>query len=180
MKRLVHRLHIWLGLIVALPVLAWSLSGFIYSLPSSVEGSKYAAINSDEIRIGPKQAIESARRFAGDELPVSALTLQNRNGRIEYQAVSGVRSILIDAATGEVFDSPPSILVDLLLSRGTFLFLCLPLQRPFDRAILGTRLPLRNHGNLSQCCLLVERKRVSGGIWDVGCGHTESEYKGVR
>ena len=106
MKGFIYQAHIWLGLIVSIPVLAWSFSGFLYALPDTVEGSKYEAIEQSKIRVGASEAIEKARQFANSDLPVSALTLQKRNGVVEYQAISGVQSILINAETGNVMKTP--------------------------------------------------------------------------
>ncbi len=126
MKGFIYHAHIILGLIVAIPVLAWSFSGFLYALPGTVEGSKYEAIDQSRVKVGAKDAIEKARSFAGTDLPVSALTLQNRNGVVEYQAVSGVRSILINAETGEVINTPPSSWATAFFREAHFYFFAYP------------------------------------------------------
>src|SRR5207253_2911839 len=53
MRSLIYRLHIWLGLLVAVPVLAWASSGFLYAWPNAVEGGKVDTIDATRIRISP-------------------------------------------------------------------------------------------------------------------------------
>jgi hypothetical protein len=38
MRSFIYRAHTWLGLAVAIPVLAWASSGLLYALPGAVEG----------------------------------------------------------------------------------------------------------------------------------------------
>ena len=126
MHKFIYRAHIWLGLIVAIPVLAWSFSGFLYSLPDRVEGSKYEAIDQSRVKIDSNSAINKAREFAGTDLPVSALTLQKRNGIVEYQAISGVQSIQINAETGTVMKTPPPGLSTRFFREAHFYFFVYP------------------------------------------------------
>ncbi len=109
MKVLVYKLHLWLGLFVSIPVLAWALSGFLYSLPNTVEGGKIDVIDKARVKIAPVEAIEKAHVFAGKTLPTTALTLLMREGSPFYQAIGGMGadSILINAETGEVLQTPP-------------------------------------------------------------------------
>jgi len=109
MRSLIYRVHIWLGLIVAIPVLAWASSGFLYALPSAVEGGKVETIDAARVRILPSEALARASEFAGRKLPTTALTLLMREGRPVYQAVGGLgaNSLLIDAETGLVIKTPP-------------------------------------------------------------------------
>jgi len=108
MQNFIYRAHIWLGMIVALPVLAWATSGLIYSLPNRVEGGKVATIRAEQVRVTPAEAMERANGFAGRQLPTTALTLLVREGRPVYQAVGGMGadSLLIDAETGAVIKTP--------------------------------------------------------------------------
>lgn len=126
MHKLIYQAHILLGLLVAIPVLAWSLSGFLYALPDTIEGSKYEAIDETRIGIGPTQAIEKARTFAGTNLPVSSLTLQKRNGIVEYLAISGTDSILINAETGEALKTPPPGIATRFFREAHFYFFLYP------------------------------------------------------
>ncbi|MDQ2856379.1 MAG: PepSY domain-containing protein [Acidobacteriota bacterium] len=109
MRKLIYRTHTWLGIIVAIPVLAWTSSGLLYAWPKAVEGGKVENINSSVVRIGPAEAMRQANEFAGKQLPITALTLLVRQGRPVYQAIGGMGadSLLIDAETGAVVKTPP-------------------------------------------------------------------------
>lgn len=108
MRRFIYQLHLWLGLFVSIPVLAWALSGFLYALPNRVEGGKVDVIDQSRVKIMPVEAIQKAHDFAGKTLPTTALTLLMRGGKPYYQAVGGMGmdSILVDAETGEVLITP--------------------------------------------------------------------------
>ena len=109
MRRSVYRLHTWLGLIVAVPVIAWASSGFLYAWPNAVEGGKIESIDATRLRVSPSEAMAKANEFAGKKLPTTALTLLMRDGRPAYQAIGGMGadSLLIDAETGAVITAPP-------------------------------------------------------------------------
>src|SRR6266567_8376991 len=109
MRLLIYRLHTWLGLIVAVPVLAWTSSGLLYAWPNAVEGGRIESIDGTRIRVLPSEALTKASDFAGRKLPTTALTLLMRDGRLVYQAVGGMGadSLLIDAETGAVIKTPP-------------------------------------------------------------------------
>src|SRR5207302_1397659 len=105
----IYKVHIWLGLIVAIPVLAWASSGLLYAWPNAVEGGKIESINATRVRVLPSEALAKASEFAGRKLPTTALTLLMREGRPVYQAIGGMGadSLLIDAETGAVIKTPP-------------------------------------------------------------------------
>ena len=109
MRKFVYRIHMWLGLIVAIPVLAWASSGLLYAWPNAVEGGKIETIDATRVRIAPSEAMFRANEFAGRKLPTTALTLLMREGRPVYQAIGGMGagSLLIDAETGAVIKTPP-------------------------------------------------------------------------
>src|SRR6266550_6064941 len=109
MRSLIYKLHIWLGLIVAIPVLAWASSGLLYAWPNAVEGGKIESIDATRVRVLPSEALAKASEFAGRKLPTTALTLLMREGRPVYQAIGGMGadSLLIDAETGQVVKTPP-------------------------------------------------------------------------
>ena len=109
MKKLIYQIHLWLGLFVSIPVLAWALSGFLYALPNTVEGGKVDVIAQERVKISPNDAIKRAHKFAGKKLPTTALTLLMRDGKPFYQAIGGMGmdSILVNAETGEVLITPP-------------------------------------------------------------------------
>ena len=109
MRRLIYRAHIWLALVVAIPVLAWTTSGLLYAWPNTVEGGKVENIDATRIQVSPSDAFTRANEFAGRKLPTTALTLLMRDGRPVYQAIGGMgaNSLLIDAETGAVIVTPP-------------------------------------------------------------------------
>ena len=109
MRKFIYQAHLWLGLFVSIPVLAWALSGFLYALPNTVEGGKVDVIDQSRVKVAPIEAIQKAHEFAGKTLPTTALTLLMRDGKPFYQAVGGMGmdSILINAETGEVLQTPP-------------------------------------------------------------------------
>jgi uncharacterized iron-regulated membrane protein len=102
-------MHTWLGMIVAVPVLAWASSGLLYAWPNTIEGGQIEAIEVSTVVISPAEAMARANQFAGRELPTTALTLLMRDGKPVYQAIGGMGadSLLIDAATGVVTKTPP-------------------------------------------------------------------------
>ncbi len=109
MHRFIYHAHIWLGLIVALPLLAWTTSGLLYSLPDRVEGGKIETIAPERVSVTPTDAMRRANDYANRQLPLTALTLLMREGRPVYQAIGGMgaESLLIDAETGTVMNTPP-------------------------------------------------------------------------
>lgn len=111
MNKLVYRIHIFLGILVSVPMLAWALSGFLYALPNTVEGGVIEKIDPQRIKVSPAEALKSSSELAGRELPTTALTLLMKNGRPQYQSIGGLGadSIFIDAETGEAsFSAPPN------------------------------------------------------------------------
>lgn len=110
MRKVVYQIHLFLGMVVSIPVLAWALSGFLYALPNSVEGGAVEKIDAVRIKIVPAEAMSKASDLAGKQLPTTALTLLMKDGRPQYQSIGGLgaESIFIDAETGEAsFSKPP-------------------------------------------------------------------------
>lgn len=109
MRKFIYQLHLWLGLFVSIPVLAWALSGFLYALPNTVEGGAVEKIDSSKVKIAPAEAMQKANELAGKTLPITALTLLMKDGRAVYQSIGGLGadSIFIDAETGEAKRSAP-------------------------------------------------------------------------
>ena len=124
MRRFIHKLHLWLGLCVSLPVLAWASSGLLYALPNIVEGGTVEPIAAERVKIAPADAIQRAHQFAGKTLPTTALTLLMREGRPVYQAIGGMGadSLLIDAETGAVIITPPPGLLTRYFRQAHFYF----------------------------------------------------------
>src|SRR5437870_45754 len=108
MRSFIYRAHIWLGLVVAIPVFAWASSGLLYAWPNAVEGGKIESIDATRVRVQPSEALAKASEFAGRKLPTTALTLLMRDGRPVYQAIGGLGadSLLIDAENGSVVKTP--------------------------------------------------------------------------
>jgi len=108
-RPLIYTVHTWLGLIVAVPVLAWASSGLLYAWPNAVEGGRIENIDATRIKILPSEAMARANEFAGKKLPTTALTVLMRDGRPVYQAIGGMGadSLLIDAENGIVVKTPP-------------------------------------------------------------------------
>ena len=124
MRAFIYRTHIWLGLIVAIPVFAWASSGLLYAWPNAVEGGKIESIAPARVRVTPIDALQRADAFAGRKLPATALTLLMREGRPVYQAVGGMGadSLLIDAETGNVIKTPPSGMLTRYFRQAHFYF----------------------------------------------------------
>ncbi|MBA2503388.1 MAG: PepSY domain-containing protein [Pyrinomonadaceae bacterium] len=109
MRSVVYQAHIWLGIVIALPVLAWTTSGLLYAWPRAVEGGKIETVDRARVLVSAPEAMRRVNEYAGRELPTTALTLLMRDGRPVYQAVGGMGadSLLIDAETGAVIKTPP-------------------------------------------------------------------------
>jgi uncharacterized iron-regulated membrane protein len=110
MRRFIYQLHLFLGLVVSIPVLAWAVSGFLYALPNAVEGGTVEKVDAMRVKIAPSEAMSKANDLAGKQLPTTAMTLLMKDGRPQYQAVGGLgaESIFIDAESGEAsFSRPP-------------------------------------------------------------------------
>ena len=124
MRSFVYRAHAWLGLAVALPVLAWASSGLLYAWPGAVEGGRAEAIDESRVRVSAPEAMRRAEEFAGRRLPLTAVTLLVRDGRPVYQAIGGMGtdSLLVDAETGEVVKTPPPGLKSRYFSQAHFYF----------------------------------------------------------
>jgi uncharacterized iron-regulated membrane protein len=112
MKRAIYQLHLILGVFVSIPVLAWAMSGLLYSLPNMVEGGTVEKIDAARLKVSPAEAIDKANVLAGKTLPTTALTLLMKDGRPKYQSIGGLGadSIFIDAETGEAaYSKPPTL-----------------------------------------------------------------------
>jgi uncharacterized iron-regulated membrane protein len=123
-RNLVYRAHLWLGVVVSVPVLAWAASGLLYAWPGAVEGGSVRVVDASRVRVSAPEAIGRANEFAGRELPITALTLLTRGDRPFYQAVGGMGadSLLIDAETGEVSKTPPPSLKTRFFRQAHFYF----------------------------------------------------------
>ena len=109
MRKFIYQLHLILGIVVSIPVLAWALSGFLYAMPNTVEGGAVEKIDAARVKVSPADAMASASALAGKLLPTTALTLLTKDGRPQYQSIGGLGadSIFVDAETGEAMSSVP-------------------------------------------------------------------------
>lgn len=109
MKSFIYQIHLLLGVLVSIPVLAWALSGFLYAVPNMVDGGAVEKIDAARVTVSPADAMTRANELAGKQLPTTALTLLMKDGRPHYQSVGGLgaESIFIDAETGEAKMSAP-------------------------------------------------------------------------
>ena len=57
MKGFLYQLHIFLGVLVAIPVLAWALSGLLYAWPNTVEGGVIENIDAARVAVTPADAL---------------------------------------------------------------------------------------------------------------------------
>jgi uncharacterized iron-regulated membrane protein len=139
MKSSIYKLHTWLGLIVAIPVLAWTSSGLLYAWPNAVEGGKIETIDATRVRVSPSDALAKASEFAGRKLPTTALTLLMRDGRPVYQAVGGMGadSLLINAEDGTVIKTPPPGALTRYFRQAHFYFFAGSWQVPLLIAVSG-------------------------------------------
>jgi uncharacterized iron-regulated membrane protein len=139
MRSFIYRTHIWLGLLAAIPVLAWTSSGLLYAWPNAVEGGTIESIAPQQVRVTPAQALQRANEFAGRKLPTTALTLLMREGRPVYQAIGGMGadSLLIDAETGQVVKTPPPGILTRYFRQAHFYFFAGSLQVTLLVAVSG-------------------------------------------
>ena len=139
MKSSIYKLHTWLGLLVAIPVLAWTTSGLLYAWPNTVEGGKIETIDATRVRVSPSDALAKASDFAGRKLPTTALTLLMRDGRPVYQAVGGMGadSLLINAEDGTVIKTPPPGALTRYFRQAHFYFFAGGWQVPLLIAVSG-------------------------------------------
>lgn len=138
-RSIIYRTHIWLGLFIAIPVLAWTSSGLLYAWPNAVSGGTIESIATERVRITPAQAQQRANDFAKKKLPTTALTLLMREGRPVYQAVGGMGadSLLIDAETGLVLKTPPPGILTSYFRQAHFYFFAGSWQVPLLFAASG-------------------------------------------
>lgn len=112
MRKIIYQLHLWLGIFVSIPVLAWALSGLLYALPNAVEGGSVEKIDAARVKITPSEAMQKANELTGKTLPTTALTLLMKDGKPVYQSIGGLGadSIFIDAESGIAqMSAPPSL-----------------------------------------------------------------------
>ena len=159
MKKFIYTAHLWLGLFVSIPVLAWALSGLMYAIPNTVEGGTIEKIDSARVKISPSEAMQKANALAGKELPTTALTLLMKDGKPQYQSIGGLGadSIFIDAETGEARMSCAAELENALFPRSAFLLFCGQLAGDASDNFFTAGESVRADGNLFELRLLAEK-----------------------
>jgi len=116
LKPTAYLIHRWLGLIIGLQLLAWSLGGLIFSIsPINEVRGRTDAVTSEPIPLDmanvtatPAFAIAAAREAVDQaELEVVEVRLKSRRGRQVYDLLNsaGHPVAVVDGATGEVL--PP-------------------------------------------------------------------------
>lgn len=105
-----YLLHRWLGLIIGLQLLMWSVSGLVFTLLDidNVHGDFEASqkpppvVQVDRIQITPKQAIDAVQnQIRGD---ITRVQLRERLGRTVYEMYTEGKlpQLAVDASTGEI------------------------------------------------------------------------------
>ena len=69
MNRFIYQSHLILGALVAIPLLAWALSGFLYALPNTVEGGTVEKIDTARVQVTPAEAMSTANELSGNRSP---------------------------------------------------------------------------------------------------------------
>lgn len=92
MTRRVAWLHLWLGLICALPMFAWTSSGFVGALPrSTTSGVHYQALEMPRLRVEAQEAARAAQAVSDPPLKISSMSLEQRDGRLSWLVIGGSR-----------------------------------------------------------------------------------------
>lgn len=103
----VRRLHLLLGLVVGIPVLCWSISGFLLAVPpGAVEGEPYSVIEPRRVVLTPAGAIEAVDKHLGKPSELTAISLEQRGEKAIYSVFGKNGAFLVDAETGMVSKPP--------------------------------------------------------------------------
>jgi uncharacterized iron-regulated membrane protein len=93
---------------VSLPVLAWSLSGFLLAVPPGIlEGEPYAVIEPRRVKISPAGAVKAVDDHLGKSSEITAISLEQRGQKATYSLFGKTGAFLVDAQTGELSTPPP-------------------------------------------------------------------------
>lgn len=102
-------IHIYLGLAVSLPVLAWSVSGFFLALPpGAISGEPYNVVETHRIKVTAEEALEAVQKFSGQEPKATSIGLEQRGETIRYSIFGKGGSFRVNAVTGVVSKPPPT------------------------------------------------------------------------
>lgn len=103
-----RRLHYLLGLVVGLPLLAWSISGFFLAIPPGVvAGEPYSVIEPQRVRLTPAQASQAVDLQLGRAFEPTSISLEQRGNKVTYALFGQGGAYLVDAESGEVRRQPP-------------------------------------------------------------------------
>lgn len=128
-SRRILNLHLFLGLLCALPLFLWASSGLLGALPrAATTGVAYQKLELERLKVGPEEAARKARELGSDR--VSSMTLQQADGKLSWQLVAGGRAVRVDAETGETAWADPPGWTSRYFSQAHFLFFAGPLQQP--------------------------------------------------
>lgn len=107
-----YTVHRWVGLVVSVQLLAWSVGGLMFSLLDidNVHGDwerteeSPPPLNADRLRVSPADAIEAAATRGISKESVCRVQLRERFGRTVYEFFDAKKQPLgaVDATTGEV------------------------------------------------------------------------------
>ena len=110
-KRNLYVVHRWVGLVVGLQLLAWSIGGFMFSILDidNVHGDfeqriePPPAVRADRVVITPAGAISAASASLTASVGISRVSLRERFGRTVYELfdLEGNPVGAVDASTGE-------------------------------------------------------------------------------
>lgn len=103
-----RKIHLWLGFLVGLPVLAWSISGFFLAIPpGAVQGEPYSVIEPRRVVLTPAGATEAVERHLGKPPELTAISLEQRGDKAVYSVFGKNGAFLVNAETGEISKPPP-------------------------------------------------------------------------
>jgi hypothetical protein len=100
---MLRKIHLILGLLVSLPVLGWSISGFFLALPPAKNSSEaYQAIEVSKVLLTSADALRIANDQLGPGANITSLSLEQRGGSSFYSVFGSGGALRIDATTGQV------------------------------------------------------------------------------
>ena len=113
-KRNLYFVHRWLGLIVGLQLLAWSVSGFTFTLLDidDVHGDlerrpkRHEPVRVERVALTPAEVRAAASAYGIEENTIARMTLRERFGRTVYELFNTANKPLavVDATDGQIID----------------------------------------------------------------------------
>ena len=166
MRKFIYQLHLWLGILVSIPVLAWALSGFLYALPNTVEGGTIEKIDASRVKIAPAEAMEKANDLAGENFADdrSDACDERRKTRLSINRRTRRGFDFYRCGNGRSENERAARLENTIFPRGAFLFLRRKLAGDAFDYFFASGVAFGDDGNLSELRLLVRRKKKSPQI----------------